>query len=36
VRRFPGLGQHTDELLRADLGLSDGEIEGLRARGAVG
>jgi crotonobetainyl-CoA:carnitine CoA-transferase CaiB-like acyl-CoA transferase len=36
VRRFPGLGQHTDEALRADLGLSQAEIDGLRRRGAIG
>jgi formyl-CoA transferase len=36
VRRFPSLGQHTDAALREDLGLSDGEIAALRARGAIG
>jgi formyl-CoA transferase len=36
VRRFPGLGQHTDETLRADLGLSAAEIQDLRRRGAIG
>jgi formyl-CoA transferase len=36
VRRFPSLGQHTDETLREALGLSDGEIAELRARGAIG
>jgi formyl-CoA transferase len=36
VRRFPSLGQHGDEVLRADLGLSDAEIAELRAQGAIG
>jgi len=36
VRRFPSLGQHTAEVLRADLGLSDAEIAELAARGAIG
>jgi crotonobetainyl-CoA:carnitine CoA-transferase CaiB-like acyl-CoA transferase len=36
VRRFPSLGQHTDETLRGDLGLSAAEIEDLRRRGAIG
>lgn len=36
VRRFPGLGQHTDDTLRGDLGLSDDEIADLRRRGAIG
>jgi crotonobetainyl-CoA:carnitine CoA-transferase CaiB-like acyl-CoA transferase len=36
VRRFPALGQHTDDTLRNDLGLSQDEIEDLRRRGAIG
>jgi len=36
VRRFPGLGEHTGDVLRADLGLTDAEIAELRARGAIG
>ena len=32
----PSLGQHTDETLRGDLGLSEREIEDLRRRGAIG
>jgi formyl-CoA transferase len=36
VRRFPSLGQHGDEVLRADLGLSEAEIAELRAQGAIG
>jgi crotonobetainyl-CoA:carnitine CoA-transferase CaiB-like acyl-CoA transferase len=35
VTRWPTLGQHTDEVLRADLGLSDGELAGLRERGVI-
>jgi crotonobetainyl-CoA:carnitine CoA-transferase CaiB-like acyl-CoA transferase len=35
VRRFPGLGEHTALVLRADLGLSDAEIAELKARGAI-
>jgi crotonobetainyl-CoA:carnitine CoA-transferase CaiB-like acyl-CoA transferase len=31
----PGLGQHTDKVL-AELGFTDGEIAGLRERGAIG
>jgi crotonobetainyl-CoA:carnitine CoA-transferase CaiB-like acyl-CoA transferase len=31
----PALGQHTDAILRDDLGLSDDEIAQLRARGAI-
>jgi formyl-CoA transferase len=36
VRSFPGLGQHTDEVLREKLGLSDAELAELRARGVLG
>ena len=36
VRRFPRLGQQTDDTLRDDLGLSDDEIADLRRRGAIG
>ena len=36
VRRPPPvLGQHTDDVLRADLGLSPVEIEELRRAGAI-
>ncbi len=36
VRRpAPGLGQHTDEILREDLGLSAGEILRLRSEGVI-
>lgn len=35
VTRWPTLGQHTDEVLRADLGLSDAELAGLRERGVI-
>ncbi len=31
----PTLGQHTDQILRTDLGLTDGEIANLRATAAV-
>lgn len=36
VRRWPTLGEHTDAVLRDDLGASDAEIERLRASGAIG
>jgi formyl-CoA transferase len=36
VRRFPALGQHTADVLRADLGLDDAEIAALVERGAIG
>jgi crotonobetainyl-CoA:carnitine CoA-transferase CaiB-like acyl-CoA transferase len=32
----PLLGQHTDEVLREELGLADAEIEALRRAGAIG
>jgi formyl-CoA transferase/CoA:oxalate CoA-transferase len=31
----PVLGQHTDGILRSDLGLSDSDIQGLRSAGAI-
>ncbi len=31
----PMLGQHTDEILREVLGMSEAEIEGLRSEGVV-
>ena len=34
-RRAPLLGEHTDEILSNDLGLSDGEIGRLRESGVV-
>jgi len=34
--RPPWLGEHTDEVLRAELGLSDDELADLRASGAIG
>lgn len=35
VAAFPGLGEHTDEVLRSELDLGDEEIAGLRERGVV-
>lgn len=35
-RRWPTLGQHTDEILRTELALSDEDLADLRARGAIG
>jgi formyl-CoA transferase len=35
LKRAPLLGEHTDEVLASDLGLSEDEIAGLRAEGAV-
>ena len=35
VRRFPILGEHTDELLESALGLRGDEIEALRKRGVI-
>ena len=32
VRRWPLLGEHTAEVLKADLGLSEGEIASLAER----
>ncbi len=36
VRRFPALGEQTDEVLRELLGLGPGEIAALRQEGAIG
>ena len=36
MRRAPLLGEHSDEVLAADLALSVAEIAELRAAGAVG
>jgi formyl-CoA transferase len=36
IRRAPYLGEHGDEVLRADLGLSDEELRALRQKGALG
>ncbi|MEE2777367.1 MAG: CoA transferase [Acidobacteriota bacterium] len=36
VEAAPLLGEHTDEVLAADLGLSGDELDGLRAEGVVG
>ncbi|MDX1648921.1 MAG: CoA transferase [Myxococcota bacterium] len=36
VSGFPGLGEHTDEVLRELLALSDDELARLRAAGAIG
>jgi formyl-CoA transferase len=35
LRAAPVLGRHSDEVLRADLGLSDAELRELRAAGVV-
>ncbi len=35
-RRWPTLGQHTDEVLRAELGLRDDELRALRERKVIG
>lgn len=35
-RPWPRLGEHTDDVLRAELGLGDDEIRALRARGVIG
>src|SRR5262245_62374121 len=35
VRRWPMLGEHTAEVLKADLGLSDGEIASLAERRVI-
>jgi formyl-CoA transferase len=34
--RWPALGEHTDEVLREDLGLGDDELARLRAQGTIG
>ena len=33
--RVPWVGEHTDEVLRAELGLSDGRLEELRSTGVI-
>jgi crotonobetainyl-CoA:carnitine CoA-transferase CaiB-like acyl-CoA transferase len=33
--RVPWVGEHTDEVLRKELGLSDGELSELRAAGVI-
>ena len=35
-RRIPWLGEHTDEVLRDELGLTDAAIKSLRASSVVG
>ncbi len=35
VEKWPLIGEHTDEVLRADLGLDDREIRSLREDGAI-
>jgi crotonobetainyl-CoA:carnitine CoA-transferase CaiB-like acyl-CoA transferase len=35
VQSFPGLGEHTDEVLRETLGLDEAELAELRERGVV-
>jgi crotonobetainyl-CoA:carnitine CoA-transferase CaiB-like acyl-CoA transferase len=35
-RRIPWLGEHTDEILRDELGLTDAAIEGMRSSSVVG
>jgi formyl-CoA transferase len=35
VESFPGLGEHTDEVLREALDLDDGELANLRERGVI-
>ena len=36
VAAFPSLGEHTDDVLRAVLGVDDAELERLRAAGVIG
>jgi len=36
IARFPMVGEHTDDVLRGELGLADGELEALAAEGIVG
>jgi formyl-CoA transferase len=35
ISRFPGLGEHTDAVLRQELGLADAELGALRADGVI-
>jgi formyl-CoA transferase len=35
VRRSPLLGEHTEEILRSVLGMSDDEVNGARGQGAI-
>jgi formyl-CoA transferase len=35
VRRSPLLGEHTDEILRRDLGMNDDEVNNARQQGAI-
>jgi formyl-CoA transferase len=35
VRRAPLLGEHTDEILRKELGFNDNEITEIKASGAI-
>ncbi|MCY4636339.1 MAG: hypothetical protein OXG04_17840 [Acidobacteria bacterium] len=36
VKRPPRLGEHTDELLRAELALDDSQLDALRDAGVIG
>ena len=36
VKAAPLLGEHTDQVLAEDLGIAQGDIDGLRERGAIG
>jgi crotonobetainyl-CoA:carnitine CoA-transferase CaiB-like acyl-CoA transferase len=33
--RVPWVGEHTDEILRTELGLDDAELDSLRAEGVI-
>ena len=35
-RRWPTLGEHTEEVLQTELGLRDADLADLRSRGAIG